>query len=63
MSLIRQLICILPAAYLLSKISITAVWFAFPIAEGIALIMGFILFSFCYKNVISKLRPVEERMQ
>lgn len=60
MSLVRQLICILPVAYILSKISLSAVWYAFPIAEGVALIMGLAMTAYCYKTIIKNLRPVRE---
>lgn len=59
LSLVRQLVCILPAAYLLSKISVSAVWYAFPIAECLALVLGVVMYIGCYKKVISKLSPVE----
>ena len=43
-ALLRQLIVVLPAAVLLSRISLTAVWFAFPLAEAVGLICAFLLF-------------------
>lgn len=58
-SLVRQLICILPAAYLLAKISLDAVWYAFPLAEVVALIMAAIMYAWCYKKVIKHLQPRE----
>ena len=42
-ALLRQLIVILPAAVLLSRISLTAVWFAFPLAEAVGLAAAFLL--------------------
>lgn len=36
-SLLRQLVILLPSAYLLSKISLDAVWYSFPIAEVFSL--------------------------
>lgn len=42
-SIIRQLIIILPLAVILSKISLNAVWFSFPIAECIALLISLYL--------------------
>lgn len=48
-SVLRQLVIILPAAYLLSKISLGAVWFAFPLAEVAALTAGLLLFARFYK--------------
>ena len=43
-SLLRQALLLLPGAYFLAKISLKAVWFAFPLAEGIAFIICIILF-------------------
>lgn len=54
-SLIRQLICILPAAYLLSKISLGAIWFAFPLAEVVAFIIALVLVIKVYKDRIKNL--------
>lgn len=47
-SAFRQLLFLLPIAYLFSKIGLFFVWFAFPIAELVALI--FTLFLFRYMN-------------
>ena len=41
MSFARQLVILIPVAYLLSQINLDAMWYAFPIAEVAALIMGF----------------------
>lgn len=54
-SLLRQLIVLVPAANFLSNISLSAVWFAFPIAEGVALILAIILFINLYKKQIQYL--------
>ena len=40
MSALRQLIVILPLAYLLSKIGLQPVWIAFPVAELVSLAAG-----------------------
>jgi len=61
-SFIRQLVVLLPAAYILARIGMqtgndTLVWFAFPIAEIASLITTLILFSRLYKNVIA---PIPE---
>lgn len=59
-SLCRQLIAILPAAYLLSLTGdVHAVWWAFPIAEVISLIVTLILFARIYKM---KIRPMKENI-
>lgn len=42
-ALIRQLIVILPAAVLLSRLSLTAVWFAFLLAEAVGLAAAIVL--------------------
>ncbi len=55
-SLSRQLIVLLPAAYLLSLSGdINLVWWAFPIAEVISLMVTMFLFSRIYKNKIKPL--------
>ncbi|MBR4168797.1 MAG: MATE family efflux transporter [Lachnospiraceae bacterium] len=54
-SLIRQLVVLLPAAYLLSKLGdVYYVWWSFPIAEISSLIVSTICMILMYKNVISK---------
>lgn len=58
MSLSRQLIVLLPAAWLLSKISLNAVWWAFPIAEVVSLVICLILFARCDRKL---LRPMEDK--
>ena len=58
-SFARQMIVLLPAAYLLSKTgSVNNVWFAFPIAEIMSLTVTLIFFSFVYRNTISKIGRV-----
>ena len=57
MSLSRQLIVLLPAAWLLSKISLSAVWWAFPIAEVVSLVVCLVLFARCNRKL---LRPLGE---
>ena len=55
-SLFRQLVVLLPAAYLLSLTSqVNAVWWAFPIAELVSLTTTVILFVRIYRQ---KLRPL-----
>jgi len=56
MSLCRQLVVLLPAAWLLSKVSLSAVWWAFPIAEVASLAICLILFARCNRKL---LRPLE----
>ncbi len=61
-SFARQLVVLLPAAYLLARLGMqtgndTLVWFAFPIAEIASLATTLVLFSRLYKNVI---KPIPE---
>lgn len=51
-SLLRQLVVLLPCAYLLSKISLDAVWYAFPIAESVSLAASIILYRVLKKTTI-----------
>lgn len=43
-SVLRQLVLIIPAALILSQFGLMYVWFAFPIAEGISLIFSILLY-------------------
>ena len=55
-SLCRQLIALLPAAYLLSLTgNVNAVWWAFPIAEIVSLIVTLILYARIYRQ---KIKPM-----
>lgn len=40
LSLLRQIICLLPAFYLLSRIGLSWCWLAFPIAEIVTTVVG-----------------------
>lgn len=55
MSVLRQLVLILPIAFALSKISIDAMWFAFPIAEVGCTIVALLFFADLRKKEFSKL--------
>lgn len=55
MSVLRQLILILPIAFVLSRISIDTMWFAFPIAELGCTIVALIFFAQLNKKEFSKL--------
>jgi len=55
MSLCRQLIVLLPAAWLLAKISLDAVWWAFLIAEAVSLTICLVLYRKCDREMISTL--------
>lgn len=55
-SVARQLVVLIPAAYLLSMAgNIRAVWFAFPIAEVMSLIVSLIMIFTLYRK---KIRPL-----
>ena len=61
-SFIRQLVVLLPSAYILARVGMNAgidwlVWLSFPIAEIASLITTLILFRRLYKNVIA---PIPE---
>jgi Na+-driven multidrug efflux pump len=57
-SLFRQLLVLLPAAYLLSLSGdLNAVWWAFPIAEMVSLTTTLILFARIYRR---KIRPLTQ---
>ena len=51
-SLMRQLFCLLPVAYFLSKLGLSYFWWAFPIAEAISLITSILLAYHLYRNDI-----------
>lgn len=56
MSFCRQLVLILPIAFVLSKLfGITSVWFAFPIAEFFALVLAVVFFINLAKGDFKKL--------
>ena len=60
-SIARQLVVLLPAAYLLSLSgNVDNVWWSFPIAEVICVLCCAVFFKFLHKKVISKL-PNEEK--
>lgn len=60
-SLLRQLILILPVAYLLSLTGeVTNVWYAFPIAEAVSLVVSIALYLNLYKkHIITMKKPIE----
>ncbi len=52
----RQLVVLIPAAWLLSLTGdVTNIWWAFPIAEGMSLLLSSIFFRRLYKNTVKKL--------
>ena len=55
MSVMRQLGVLLPAAFILSKIDMVTMWYAFPIAEVVCLFIGIAFFVKLRKKEFSKL--------
>jgi len=56
-SIARQLLCILPIAYILARVAgLHALWYAFPVAELISVGLSTILFRRIY---IKKIKPLE----
>ncbi len=56
MSIVRQLVVLLPAAYLLSLTGqVTAVWWAFPIAEIASLILCLVFLRHTFNTVVAQL--------
>ena len=54
-SIARELLVLLPSAYLLAKIfGLSAVWYSFPIAELMSLTVSMIFFIYVYKKIICK---------
>lgn len=54
-ALLRQLIVILPAAVLLARVSLNAVWFAFPLAEAAGLAAALLLHRRVTRRLLSPL--------
>ena len=60
-SLIRQIVVILPLSYIFAvTLGLDYVWYAFPIAEGVALIISVFVFGRTYKKLIA---PMPERVE
>ncbi|MEG0857649.1 MAG: MATE family efflux transporter [Terrisporobacter sp.] len=59
-SVVRQLVILLPVAYSLSKLgNLNYVWWAFPIAEIVAVLLSIIGFKYVYKKEI---KPLEDKI-
>ena len=55
-SIARQLIVLIPAAYLLAQLGdVTLVWWAFPIAEVMSMAVSVAFFIVIYRQIISKI--------
>ena len=57
MSICRQLVILLPVAFVLSKINMTVVWFAFPIAEIICLFVAIGFFIRLKRKELNFMEP------
>ena len=59
-SFVRQLVVLIPAAFILSKVApLRFVWLAFPIAECVAVILCLFMFKYMYDRHIKPLPDVE----
>ena len=63
-SICRQLVVLLPVAWLLARTgqrigNDNLVWLSFPIAEAVSLTLSLFLFSRVNKNIISKVGDVK----
>lgn len=54
-SVLRQLVVLVPAAFLLSKLGLSSVWYAFPIAEIVSLAASILFFVQLYKKTLKTL--------
>ncbi len=55
-SLLRQLVIIVPAAYILSKvIGVMGVWYAFPLAEGFSLLFSLLMLRRLWRTDLSRI--------
>jgi putative MATE family efflux protein len=57
-SILRQLVVILPVAYLLSRIGLAYVWYAFPIADVTAFLVSLALYRRLHAKNIRHLMPI-----
>lgn len=62
-SIARQLVVLIPVAFLLSLTGeVTAVWWAFPIAELMSVVASLLFFIIVYKTVISKVGNTQSEL-
>ncbi len=55
-SVLRQLVVLLPAAFILSKVGgLGACWWSFPIAEVFSVVICFVFIRYAYKKEIHPL--------
>ncbi len=62
-SILRQLVVILPVAYFLAKLGLGYVWYAFPIAELVSFIASLVLYYVLYQKQIRTLEQPIEMME
>lgn len=55
MSLLRQIILLLPTAWLLSTLGLNAIWYAFLIAEVMSLVVALVMFRKVYRRQLAPL--------
>ena len=62
-SLMRQLVVLVPAAWILAQVThqVGAVWWSFPIAECVSLVVSLFFFLRLYNKEIKHLETVKER--
>ena len=62
-SLMRQLAALVPAAWILAKVTqqVVFVWWAFPIAECVSLVVSLLFFLRLYNKEIKHLETIQER--
>ena len=58
LSLIRQIFCLVPVFWLLSKIGLNCAWIAFPVAETVSGAIGIVL----YRRQTSKWKREEDEL-
>ncbi len=62
MSLSRQLVVLLPMGWLLAKTGrLELVWWAFPIAEAVGLLVGFVYLFVVWKQILRPMIEEEKR--
>jgi putative MATE family efflux protein len=56
-ALLRQLVIILPAAWMLARVNPALVWWAFPIADALAALLAVLLYHRLYQSRLRHLTP------
>lgn len=63
-SLMRQLVCILPLAWIFSRtLGLGAVWFAFPLAEMVSMATSLLLLYRVYRNQVANLEAFRDELE